>query len=181
VQRVVELVGQVLLGEPDRAQQIRSADVTDEQRVAGHHAIRFGVPGMLVDHDAHRLRRVSGSVAELQLDIAQRVTLAVLDRGEVVFRLGHRGIDDPGTGGLGQLQVPGQEVGVEVGLDDQLDGHAGGLGIGDVLADVPLRVDHHRPLSGLIPDQIRRVRQAVQVVLIEQHRCVSFVLGQSQK
>ena len=36
-------------------------------------------------------------------------------------------------GRVGELEVPGEEVGVEVGLDHTLDAQAEALGVGDVL------------------------------------------------
>ena len=121
VQRVVELVGQLLAGEADRGQQVGSADVADEQRVAGQHAVGNVVTGVLVDHDAQRLGRVPRGVAELQRHLAQRIALAVGDAHRLELGLGDRGVHDLRAGGLGQFQVAGQEVGVEVGLDDEFD------------------------------------------------------------
>ena len=50
--------------------------------------------------------------------------------------------------------MAGEEVGVEVRLDDQLDGHAEFLGVGDVFTDITLRIDHDRAPGGLVADQI---------------------------
>ena len=58
---------------------------------------------------------------------------------------------------------------MKVRLDDQLDGHAELLGVGDVFADVALGVDDDGTAGGLVADQIRRVREAVEVVLVELH------------
>ena len=60
-----------------RRQQVGPADVADEQRVAGQHAVRHGVVGVLVDDDADRLRGVAGRVADLEHDLAERDALAV--------------------------------------------------------------------------------------------------------
>ena len=83
--------------------------------------------------------------------------------------LGDRRVGDRGAGGGGQLEVAGQEVGVEVGLDHELDRQPLGLGVGEVLGDVALRVDDDGAPGRLVADQVRRVREAVQVVLVEQH------------
>ena len=77
VQGVVQLVGQFVAGEADRGEQVGAADVADEQCVTGQHAVRHGVVGVLPDHDADRLGRVARRVAELELDVAERVALAV--------------------------------------------------------------------------------------------------------
>jgi hypothetical protein len=66
--------------------------------------------------------------------------------------------------------MTGQEVGVEVGLDDQFDGQAELLGVGEIVGHVALRVDNHCAPGGFIPDQVGRVGQTFQVVLLEDHR-----------
>ena len=66
-----------------------------------------------------------GRVAELERHVAQRVALAVGDAHRLELGLGDRRVDDLGAGRLGQLEVAGQEVGVEVRLDDELDREAG--------------------------------------------------------
>src|SRR5690606_28565252 len=72
--------------------------------------------------------------------------------------------------GIGQLQVPGQEVGVEVRLDDPLDGQTVGGGVGEVLADVALGIDDDRSACGLVADQVAELREAAELVLLEDHR-----------
>jgi hypothetical protein len=70
--------------------------------------------------------------------------------------------------------VARQEVGVEVGLDDEFDRQAGIGGVGEILGDVALGVDHDRSARRLIADQVRGVREALEVVLVELHRSVTF-------
>ena len=78
-------------------------------------------------------------------------------------------VADLRPGGGRQLQVTGQEVGVDVRFDDPLDLQAVLGGFAQVLVDVAARVDDHGTSGALIPDQIRPLRQAVQVVLRENH------------
>jgi hypothetical protein len=68
---VVERSGQVVDAHARGAEEIGTADVADEQRVPGEHAVRNGVVGVLADDDADRLRRVPGRVADLELDPAE--------------------------------------------------------------------------------------------------------------
>ena len=96
-------------------------------------------------------------VAELECHLAQRIALAVVDAHRLELGLGDRGVDDLGAGGLGQFEVTGQEVGVEVGLDDQFDGQTEFLGVGEILGHVALRVDNHCAAGGFVPDQVGRV------------------------
>ena len=115
-----------------------------------------------------------GGVAELEGDgvravVAERVALAVVDAHDLELGLGDRRVDDLGARRLGELEVTRQEVGVEVGLDDQFDGEAELRGVGEVLGHVALRVDDDGPPGRLVTDQVRRVRQTLQVVLVEQH------------
>ena len=51
-------------------------------------------------------------------------------------------VDDVGTGGGGEFEMTGEEVGVEVRLDHLRDGEPVGGGIVQVLGDVALGVDH---------------------------------------
>src|SRR5690606_10583961 len=60
-------------------------------------------------------------------------------------------------------------VGVEVRLEHQLDGEAEGVSVGEVLGDVALRVDHDRPAGRFVADQVGRMREALEVVLLEDH------------
>ncbi len=148
VEAVVELVGEFVTGEADAGQQVGPADVADEEGVAGEHGGGLGVVGVFVHDDAHRFRGVAGGVAELEGDLAERDAFAVGHRAVCELRRRHRRVDDRGAGRLGEFEVSGQEVGVEVRLDHELDGEAVGLGIGEVFADVAAGIDHHRTAGG---------------------------------
>ena len=63
-----------------RGEQVGAADIADEQRVAGQHAVRRRVVGVLVHHDADRLRRVSRRRQDLEHDVAEHEPLAVVQR-----------------------------------------------------------------------------------------------------
>ena len=63
-------------------------------------------------------------------------------------------VGDQRAGGGGELEVAGEEVGVEVGLDDPFDPQPVGGGILEVLVDVALRVDDHRSAGRLVTDEI---------------------------
>ena len=120
VQGAVEVAGEAVGGAADGGEQVGPADVADEQRVAGEHGPRLGV-GVLADDDRDRLGRVARGVADLQGDLAERQPLAVGERVDREVGAGHVAVGDGGAGRLGQLEVAGEEVGVEVGLDDPLD------------------------------------------------------------
>ena len=85
-------------------------------------------------------------------------------------------VADGRPGPLGELEVPGQEVGMEVGLQDLHDRETVLGGVGEVRVDVALRVHDHRPSRAGVTDQVAGVRQALQVVLAEEHRRTWFVV-----
>jgi len=60
--------------------------------------------------------------------------------------------------------VPGDEVGVEVPVDHPADGEPVGGSVNEVLADVAARVHDHRLPGAGVSDQVRRLRQALDVV-----------------
>ena len=70
---------------------------------------------------------------------------------------------------VAQLEVTGYEVGVEVGEEDVRDPAAELVGVVDVLPDVALGIDHHRLAAPLIRDQVARMGEAPEVVLLEDH------------
>ena len=117
---------------------------------------------------------MSWGMAELQRHISQGVALAVGDARRLEFGLGDRGVHDRCPGGLGQLEVTGQEVGVEVGFDDEFDRVAELLGIGKILGHVTLWVHNDCAPGGFVSDQVRSVGEAVQVVLGEFHGVSPF-------
>ena len=102
-------------------EQVGPADVADEQRVAGEHAVRDLVVGMLVDDDADRLGRVARRRQDLERHLAERQPLPVAQRLDRELDVGRLPVRDRGAGLRGQLQVTAEEVGVHVGLDDPLD------------------------------------------------------------
>ena len=133
VDRSVEASSQLFGCPADRGQEIRPPHVTDEQGVASEDAPRL-VLGTFVHDEGDRLGRVTRRGPDLDDDIAERQRLTVgerLDRevGQSPFPVG-----DGRAGGGGELQVPGDEVGVEVRLEDPFDPQPVLLGVGEVLA-----------------------------------------------
>jgi hypothetical protein len=62
-----------------------------------------------------------------------------------------------------------QEIGVEMRQEDMGDAKAVPLGERDVLIHIPLRVDHRRRMRRFIADEIRGVRQAIEIELFQDH------------
>ena len=64
---------------------------------------------------------------------------------------------------------------MEVGLEDELDSQAVLGRRLEIRTDVPTGIDNNGPSGRWIPDQVGRLRQAIQIVLLKDH--VSVVGG----
>ena len=71
---------------------------------------------------------------------------------------------------IAELEVAGNEVGMKVREEDVLDFETMLSGEREVLIHVTLRVDDSGRVGLLVADQIRGVREAIQVKLLENHR-----------
>jgi hypothetical protein len=174
VQGAVQGTGQLVGGRASRREQIGPADVADEQRVAGQHSPRL-VALPLGDHDADRLGRVAGCGEHVEGHVAEGEPLPVLQGLHGELGLGRGAVADHRPGGRGDLEVAGEEIGVEVGLDHPLDVQALGRGVIEILGDVALGVDDDRPAGRLVADQVAEERQASELVLTEEHGPPPFV------
>ena len=101
--------------------------------------------------------------------LAQRETLPVVQQLDRELGLRTLPVGDDRAGAGSQLQVPADEVGVNVGLDHPLDQRAPLGGLFQVDADVTARIHDDRPAGGLIADQIGGMGQAGQVMLGQDH------------
>ena len=144
VDRPEQPAGEVVGGPSDRGEQVGATDVADEQGVAGEHAPRCGIVGVLPHDDRDRFRGVARGVTDLEGDVAEREALPVGEPVDGEVGAGFVAVGDDGTGRGGELEVTGQEVGMEVGLDHPLDAQTERVGVGHVLRHVTLRVDDHR-------------------------------------
>jgi hypothetical protein len=112
---------------------------------------------------------VPRGLQHLQPDPAHLDGVAVGHRRERELGAGAGAEVDDGALAVAQLEMAGHEVRVEVGQEHARDPAAQPVRVRDVLLDVALRVDHRRLAAVGIGDQIARVRQAAQVVLLEDH------------
>ena len=113
---------------------------------------------------------MTGGGQDLQVDLTERDVLAIGQSANGVVGLGRLAEPDPRPGCIDQLEVSGDEVGVEVGVDHSFDRQPVLGGVGEVLGDVAARVDNDCAAGGFVADQVRRVGQALDVVLLEDHR-----------
>ena len=109
---------------------------------------------------SRRLQRAQHDVADAQL-------VAVAHRAMRELGIRRRAKHDLRAGALRQLAMPADEVGVQVRLDDVADAQAALVGRVDVLLDVALRIDDRR--LAVRTDQVRGMRQAAEVELVEMH------------
>ena len=179
MQRVVELPGEITSIVADGREEIGAADIADEQRVAGEHTERLAGRAVGPYDDADGFGGVARCLEDLEVDRAEREMIAVamrLDR-EADAPGRRLAVDDVGTGGGGEFEMTGEEVGVEVRLDHLRDGEPVGGGIVQVFGDVALGVDHDGGARLGVADEVARVREAVQVVLREEQGHVGSSIG----
>jgi hypothetical protein len=113
---------------------------------------------------------VPGGLEHFQTDPAKAQPLSVAQPRELVLGVRTTAEVDPGTLAVAQLEMPGDEVSVKVGQEHVPDPAAEPVGVLDVLVNITLRIDHRGDAASLISHQVRRMRQAPQVVLPEDQR-----------
>ena len=162
--RVIQHLSQIVRRPSQRRAQIRTSDVADEQRVTGQNRLRLTRVHVEVEHEnRNRFDRVARRLEDRQPHASEIEAVAVGHRRERELGLGLGAEMNPRAGAIAQLEMSGEEVGVEVRQEDVANLQAGLLGIGDVGIDVTLRIDDDGCAARWIADQVRRVREAVQV------------------
>ena len=170
VQRVVELAGQLVAGEADRRQQVGSADVADEQGVAGQHAVG--------DRRRRRARRPRCSSTQVCARAcggtpASRRPANALAVGDAhrprtrsrrpTSRRSWRRSPSPARGGPDR-----KSAWKWVSMTSSIVRPASSASATYSLTSRCGSTTTARP-GGFVADQIRRVRETVQVVLVELH------------
>ncbi|MBG9885157.1 hypothetical protein ABE10_00860 [Bacillus toyonensis] len=138
---------------PDGHGQIRPADVSDEQRVPGEHGAGLTSPG-LVDEKTDGFPGMPWRLKDLDLQIAQTQPVAMCEPADRIVRLGLCAVADPRAGGLGDLQVPGEEVRVEVRVHHTDDSQVGFVCVVEVVRDVPSGIDEQSLTRPLVAEQV---------------------------
>ena len=72
--------------------------------------------------------------------------------------------------------MAGQKIGMKVTEEYRFDGQAVCFGIIEILVDVSLRIDDGRATAVCVTDQIGRMYEAPQVILIQYHGVSPLVL-----
>src|ERR671925_288145 len=149
--------------------QVGAGCVADQQRVAGDQEPRLVATRAVEDLEAAVLRPVAGRVDDADRRVAEGELLSVLERVEVVCRLGRR-VDGDGRAVLQrEPAVPGDVVGVRVRLEDANDVRPARLRLVEVLLDRVGGIDDHRLPGGLIADQVGRAAEIVVDELAKEH------------
>ncbi len=118
---------------------------------------------------------MAGCFENLQAEVREVESIAVLRRLEGVLRLRARAEVDGGAAAVAEFEVAGDEVGVKVGEEDVADFEPELRGVGEVLVDVALRVDDDGRGSGFVADEVRSVRETAEVILFENQERLLFL------
>jgi hypothetical protein len=89
---------------------------------------------------------------------------------ECIFCLGARAEMNGCVASVAQLEVSGEEVGVEVGEEDVANFEVELLGIDEVLMDIALGIDDDGGAALLISKEVGSVSEATEIVLFQDHR-----------
>jgi hypothetical protein len=126
-------------------------------------ALRVGV--QVIYEDRNRLGGMPRGLEHLEADPSNGYPVAIREWRELIFGVSTTAEVDPGALPIAQLEMPGDEVGVEMSKEHVPDPAAEPVGILNVFVNITLRVDHRGDATTLVSHQIRGMRQAPKVVL----------------
>ena len=153
-----------------RAAQVGAAHVADEQGVAGENGLRVGICGRaVVNDDGDRFGCVAGGFQYFQAHAAEFESVAIAVRNKRVRRFGGGAEMDGCADAIAQLQMPGDEIGVEMGQEYVLDLQGMLRREGNIVIRVALRVDDDGGTGLLVADDVRGVGEAGKIELLEDH------------
>ncbi len=149
--------------------KVRSRRVADEERVAREDEPRLVGAGAVDDREAGVLRTMPWRVDRPQDDLAQLQLEAVGQRVVRVLHVG-RGVDRDRHALLEcEPAVPGEMIGVRVGLDDADDLDSVPRRCGEYGRDRVRGIHDRRHAGLLVTDQVRRAPEVVVEELLEEH------------
>ncbi len=171
VEALIEERGELLRGV--LAGEIGAAYVAYEEGVSGEDGAGLSRADEVGEDGADAFDSVAGSVEEVEVGVAELEGVAVFygDVGE--SSVGIFAEVDAGSGALGQLVVAGDEVGVEMGLDDVLDAEIFLAGEVEVEVDVALRIDDSG--DAFARDDVGGVGEAAEEELLDEDGFHDFV------
>ena len=164
MEALVQKSGQLLRGV--RGGEVWSADVAHKERISGEQDAGplWFCPAeqALIGHqDTDALQRMAGRMKEAKVAGPEMKFIAVRDDYVREPCAGVRAQVNLCAGSFGQFVVPGDEVGMDVSLDDMPDLPALVCGCGQVNIHVTLRVNNDCHAAG--PEHVGGMGQATQV------------------
>ena len=140
--------------------------------------MRLRVAGVqIVNEDGDRFRSVARRFQHLQAHAPEFENVAIAKRSKRVRRFGRGAEIDRCAHAIAQLQMPGDEIGVEMRQEYVLDLERVLGGKGNVLVRVALRVNDGCRACLLVSNDVGSVRQARQIELLEDHCAPSSLAG----
>ncbi len=149
--------------------EVRPCGVADEERVAGEDDPRLVATRSVADRQAAVLGPVTRGVDAAKHDVAELDLRAVGQRVVRVLGAGGGVHAHPDAVLEPEAPVPGEVVGVRVGLDGADDAHVALVGLGEVLLDREGRIDDDGVTRTGIADEVGRAAQSVVDELREDH------------
>jgi hypothetical protein len=168
VQGVIEHASELCGTGSTGSHEIRTANIADEQCVTRQDSMRSaGILRQVVDHNGDAFRRVAWRFEHHEADVTERQRLTIMEwcKGVVGLRLCPQA--DGRSRPFIQFQMPSQKIGVEVRQEHVSDVQPMCSSVRQILLDVPLRVNHHGGASRLVGNEVRSVRQAAKVILLQ--------------
>src|SRR5436305_620897 len=110
--------------------------------------------GEIEDEERNGVGGMAGGFEGLNADLAEGDGCAVVEWSECVLGFGSGSEVDGCVDAVAEFEVAGDEVGVEMGEEDVLDGQRVLLGEGEILCDVALGIDDGGGASLLVSDEI---------------------------
>jgi hypothetical protein len=118
-----------------------SPDITDHQCVAGQDEPRLVRSRAIGDEKAYMLGGMTRRMQDIDHDVAEGTPVAVLYRVCRVGNVGSRVQDIFGTRLGGEGTTGGTMIGMDMGIDDELDAHPCLVGNPQIWSDVTHRID----------------------------------------
>src|SRR5438477_2355436 len=165
VQRTEEILGSVVRFD----REVGPGRVTDEEGVAGEDEPRLVAATAVAHREGTVLGTVPGRMDSADDDVPELDLRAVGERLVRILRAG--GLVNVNCQPVleGEPAVPGDVVGVVVGLEHRRQPDAAPLRLLEVGLDPVSRIDHHRETGVLVADEVGGAAEVVVDELLEQH------------
>ncbi len=132
--------------------------------------MRLRIAGVqVINEDGDRLRSVPRCFQRLQAYASEFENGAIAKRRECIRRFGRGAQIDGGTYAIAQLQMPCDEIGMEMRQEYVFDSETVFTGKGNILVGVALWVDDRCHARLLVSNNVGSVRQARQIKLFNDH------------